>query len=264
MGKSLDVNKLKSAIMQFSVFSNLYYFPSTFSTMDEAKKLISSNMDCDGIVIVTEEQILGRGRFDRKWHDEPYKDLLFSIVFTPLISHIKFLNMAISIALVRTLRKNVDSLVSIKWPNDIQYEGKKIAGVLCENDIKSANECTVIIGVGINVNSNPNKIETISQPVDSLMSLANHPFERTLLLINLLEEFECLYVDIRNEKSIVEEWKKYINTIGSDVIVTTPGLRSKTITGKAINVDDTGNLLICTADGITHSVTAGEVSIQEV
>ena len=80
MGKSLDVNKLKSAIMQFSVFSNLYYFPSTFSTMDEAKKLISSNIDCDGTVIVTEEQVLGRGRFDRKWHDEPYKDLLFSIV----------------------------------------------------------------------------------------------------------------------------------------------------------------------------------------
>ena len=122
----------------------------------------------------------------------------------------------------------------------------------------------MIIGVGINVNSNPNKIETISQPVDSLMSLANHPFERTLLLINLLEEFERLYVDIRNEKSIVEEWKKYINTIGSDVIVTIPGSKSKTITGKAINVDDTGNLLICNADGITHSVTAGEVSIQEV
>ena len=264
MGKSLDVNQLKTAIRQFSVFSNLHYFRSTLSTMDEAKKIISTDVNYDGRVIVTEEQVLGRGRFDRKWHDEPYQDLLFSIIFTPLVSHINFLNMAVSVALVRTLRKKTGCLVDVKWPNDIQCEGKKIAGVLCENDIKSTNECIVIIGIGINVNSRPKEGDLISQPVDSLMALANHPFERTLLLIDLLEELDQLYIAIRNGESIVEEWKIYINTIGKDVLVTIPGSDIKTINGRAIGVDDSGNLLISTTGGVTHCVTAGEVSIQEV
>jgi len=264
MEKSLDVNKLKSAIKQFSVFSDLYYFPSTLSTMDEAKKLITTNINYDGIVIVTEEQILGRGRFDRKWYAEPYKDLLFSIIFTPLISHINFLNMAVTVALVRTFRRKTGYSVSVKWPNDIQYEGKKIAGVLCENHIKSTDDCIVIIGVGINVNSRPNEGEAITQPVDSLMALTNHSFERTLLLIDLLKELDQLYTGIRNGESIIEEWKKYINTIGIDVFVTIPGSEIKTITGRAVDIDNAGNLLISTIDGAIHCVTAGEVSIKEV
>jgi BirA family biotin operon repressor/biotin-[acetyl-CoA-carboxylase] ligase len=264
MENSLDVNRLKSAIKQFSVFSDLYYFPSTLSTMDEAKKLISTDVNYDGIVIVTEEQLLGRGRFDRKWYDEPYKDLLFSIIFTPLISHINFLNMAISVALVRTFRRKTGCSVNIKWPNDIQCEGKKIAGVLCENDIKSIDGCIVIIGVGINVNSKPKETEAILQPVDSLMALVNHPFERTLLLIDLLNELDQLYIAIRNGESIVEEWRKYINTIGNDVVVTIPGSDIKTINGRAVDIDNSGNLLISTIDGAVHCVTAGEVSIKEV
>lgn len=124
------------------------------STNNFAATLLSEQ-DCQsGMAIMADSQTLGRGQRGNVWLSEKDKNLLVSFIFKPdnlSVTQQIQLTWATSLALVETLAKfNIVS--QIKWPNDIMVHGKKIAGILIENQLLGERISSSIIGIGLNVN----------------------------------------------------------------------------------------------------------------
>ena len=123
------------------------------STNVWAKAAYNNKLISGGAAIVSETQTAGRGQMRTKWHDEPGKNLLFTLVVDvshlPAVSFFR-LNEAASLALIDVLIKHVPA--TIKWPNDILVNQKKLAGILIETIIQGTQIKTAFIGIGLNVN----------------------------------------------------------------------------------------------------------------
>lgn len=109
-----------------------------------------------GTVIITDHQTGGRGQAGRSWVSEPGSNLTFSIIydtsFLPVGAQYT-LNMAVALGVSRAVQETLpESLVRIKWPNDILCGGKKVAGILIENSVRGNRLHHSIVGIGLNVN----------------------------------------------------------------------------------------------------------------
>jgi BirA family biotin operon repressor/biotin-[acetyl-CoA-carboxylase] ligase len=165
------------------------------STNNFAAKLLSQNLCQNGAVIMADVQTQGKGQRGNIWLSESGKNLLSSFVFKPdnlSVENQIALTWATSLSLLETLRKfNIEAL--IKWPNDIFVGGKKIAGILIENQLQGSRISCSIIGIGLNIN------QTFFEDLNatSLLLETNQLVEpRTFL--NLLanemnEQFELIY-----------------------------------------------------------------------
>ncbi len=125
--------------------------PSTNLT---AKELLSVGEAEHGLVIQTAHQTAGRGRFaTRPWNDERGQSLLMSIVLRELpTSHPEYVSYIAALALQQALGQFVEpSRIRIKWPNDLQIDGLKVAGILSEAVWTSDTLRGVVLGIGINV-----------------------------------------------------------------------------------------------------------------
>ena len=124
------------------------------STNNFAAKLLSENLCQNGAVIMADVQTQGKGQRGNVWLSESGKNLLTSFVFKPdnlSVERQTALTWATSLSLLETLRKfNIEA--RIKWPNDILINGKKIAGILIENQLQGNRINGSIIGIGLNIN----------------------------------------------------------------------------------------------------------------
>ncbi len=137
---------------------DIIYLPELNSTNTYAKENITSLNDKDYLVI-TDNQTKGRGRHERKWESEKGKDLTFSLIIHPDTEVKFFYNFTIisSLSIYKTLINFIENKekLLIKWPNDLYYENKKICGILSEMVTEEALLKSLIIGIGININSTP-------------------------------------------------------------------------------------------------------------
>ena len=132
---------------------NIVYLPEVASTNSWAKNALSESTLLPNTAIVAGTQTAGRGQLQTLWHDAPGKNLLLTLVISPKqlgVANFFTLNEAVSLALMDALKPVVPA--SIKWPNDILVDTKKLAGVLIETVIKGKFIQTAIIGIGLNVN----------------------------------------------------------------------------------------------------------------
>jgi len=158
------------------------------STNSWAKSAYAEKLISDASAIVAVTQRAGRGQLRTKWHDEAGKNLLFTLVIHPnklQASSFFRLNEAVSLGLVDVLCENVSA--TIKWPNDIFVDNKKIAGILIETIIQGNEIKTAFIGVGLNVNQ---KIFSEDVRATSLALETNTDFDLSTLLNELLSALE--------------------------------------------------------------------------
>ena len=126
------------------------------STNNYAEQLCTNSNPNHGTVITTRFQGAGRGQIGRKWHSTYDKNVLMSIIVRPSFLEISqqfFLSMTIALAIRDVIQDAVTTKkVTIKWPNDIYIDNKKVAGILIQSSImkKSLKHC--IIGIGVNIN----------------------------------------------------------------------------------------------------------------
>ena len=147
---------------------------------------MSENNDISDTVVVAAHQTAGRGMDKNRWESEKEKNLLFSIALNVnyLEAENQFkISQAVSVAIVETLEQFIDNQqLFIKWPNDIYFGDKKLAGILIQNTIESRMMGTSIIGIGLNVNQiefskdipNPISLKLISgleYDLDNLLNL---------------------------------------------------------------------------------------------
>ena len=125
------------------------------STNSYLKKLLNKESLDDLTVVVSKHQTQGRGRNGNVWSNKPSLNLAFSIYkrFSDFEIDKKFmLNVISSISVYETLKKYNLFDLTIKWPNDIMTEDKKISGILIENNIRGKKIKHSVIGIGININ----------------------------------------------------------------------------------------------------------------
>jgi BirA family transcriptional regulator, biotin operon repressor / biotin---[acetyl-CoA-carboxylase] ligase len=131
-------------------------YTSVDSTNNEAWRLMKSRSLKEGSIIRAEFQTAGKGQGGTSWESESDSNLNISIVLKPAylaVSDQFFLNQAVAIALRDAIAEICrENTVKIKWPNDIYFENKKIAGVLIENSIMGSVMEVSVVGIGVNVN----------------------------------------------------------------------------------------------------------------
>ncbi|MEM7791300.1 MAG: biotin--[acetyl-CoA-carboxylase] ligase, partial [Verrucomicrobiota bacterium] len=136
----------------------LLYFPVIDSTNTEAERQIAKGKQAP-FAIISSCQTMGRGRLGRDWYSASADNLYLTVLFEPNIptQQLQPFTMWAGIYICRALQDFISkSSLKIKWPNDLQCEGRKFAGMLTEARVDADLIRTIIFGIGINVNSNPN------------------------------------------------------------------------------------------------------------
>ena len=254
----LDVEAARRALSGRTIGNRILHYPSLDSTMNEAGRLAGGGC-LEGLVVVTEQQTAGRGRFGRSWVSGPGESLLLSIVLRPTAEQLPQANMAATLAVARTADRHVDGRVTIKWPNDVRIGGRKVAGILIEADSQVGRIASAVVGIGINVSVDTAGHPEIAGTATSLAEEAGAPVERTRALVELLRQFDDLYSHVRSGGSLTGQWSSRLDTLGLDVKVRRG---SEVLTGIARAVDDQGNLILERPDGSTFTVVGGEVTLQ--
>ena len=130
------------------------YLRETRSTNLVLKEMLREYELPEGFVLRTDFQSAGKGQPGNSWEAEKGKNLLFSVLLYPhhiAITEQFILSQLVSVAILRTLNSFCTGF-SIKWPNDIYFGDKKIAGILIENSLQGTKLNTSIVGIGLNVN----------------------------------------------------------------------------------------------------------------
>ena len=226
------------------------------STMDEAFRL---GMDgCpEGTVVCAEAQSKGRGRLGRVWTSPKGKGLYFSFVLRPHLplNQLAQLTLMSAVALAEAIEDISDLKPSIKWPNDILLEGRKLAGILTELRAESDQVKFVVVGIGLNVNTSAHQLVP---GASSLKVAAGQHFNRVEVFQAIVRSIEKWYVKFLNHEfdQVMEEWKKRSATLNKRVRITDP---AGVIEGEAIDLDEDGALLIRKDNGFIVKKTAGDV-----
>jgi biotin--[acetyl-coA-carboxylase] ligase len=163
---------------------------ATNSTNTYLKNLLKEKQVKDLSCIWALSQTQGRGQQGAKWISEPGKNLTFSVLkkFENLPSEYHFLlNMEVSLAIFRALKKLYIPDLALKWANDILSSKKKICGILIENTLHKEQISSSIIGIGLNVN----QVFFNDLPnVSSLQKIMGHPFDLEEVLLLICQELE--------------------------------------------------------------------------
>lgn len=218
----------------------------------------------NGSIIITDKQTNGRGRLNRKWESPEGKNLYLSILlkdppFLPADS--PSLNIMISLALAITFEKFGTAKPTIKWPNDILFDNKKIAGILIEGQFNEKKINKLAIGIGININSTKEEFsEEIRARSTSLYILQKTYIKRENFLEVFLHYLNLCYNNFikKGLKNIKERWEEYFSWIGKEVNVIN---YDEVITGKVIGIDEKG-LLVINIEGKETKIIAGDISIR--
>jgi len=218
-----------------------------------------------GTVVAADRQTAGRGRMQNTWYSPPGTNLYFSILLRPEIVPLKAPHLALvtAAALIKVFKQKYPGLhPTVKWPNDILVQGRKLAGILCEMQSEEDRVRRVIIGIGINVNS---KIE--SYPLDlrersiSLRDATGSTSSRQDLIASILTEFEKCY-ELWLQQGLSPFMKIIENNSAirdSEIIAV---MQNREVSGIARGISDEGCLMLETPDGLIQ-VPAGEVHLKK-
>lgn len=231
--------------------AELAYFPELESTMDKAKDLARKNCP-DFTVIIAGIQTNGRGRLRRVWLSDE-GGLYFTMVLRPNIHPLQSsrINFLASLTMARTLQSQYGIDAKVKWPNDILVDGKKICGMLSELEAETDQVAFINIGMGLNVNNDP---EIHEPKASSVKSILGREVRRKEILAAFLDEFENRMKKAEFDQ-VISEWKQHTATLNQMVkIVTT---REET-EGMAVDVDENGALIVKLRDGSLKTIIYGD------
>jgi BirA family transcriptional regulator, biotin operon repressor / biotin---[acetyl-CoA-carboxylase] ligase len=229
----------------------IHYFERLDSTMDQAKRMAREGCP-DFTVVIAGRQERGRGRLNRQWHSGP-GGLYFTVVLRPNIAPVAMsrVTFAASVSLARVLRRDFGIEVCVKWPNDLLVAEKKLSGMLCEMDVVDDRVGFLNVGIGLNVNNDPSRLEP---GATSLRKLLKRKLSRRHILTAYLDTLEQALTPERLPQAITD-WKAMTGTLNRSVrIVTT----QETVAGRAIDIDDSGALLVELPDRTVRQVFLGD------
>ncbi len=239
----------------------VHYFASTDSTNVRAGELGDSGAP-EGTVVVAESQSAGRGRMGRSWISPAGVNLYTSVLLRPQILPLQAsqLTFMAAVAVARAVEAVTELPVTVKWPNDILINGKKVAGLLNEVSAEMEGIHYVVLGIGININMDSGQFPAdLRYPATSLMLELGASVERVELARELYRQLDSLYrlYCERGFAPVRLAWEALFAMLGCEVAVDCGGQEFRGVVG-GINGD--GALLLNLADGAVQEIYAGDVT----
>lgn len=251
----IDIEKVKKESVTNNFISSVYYFEETDSTNTFAKSQPGD------VLVISEYQSKGKGRFVRTWHSEKESNLTFSVKKTihipaEKISYVNYFFSYYTYAVLYDLLESCKAdttLLKIKWPNDILYGGKKICGILTESNLQK-NEFTIGIGININQREFPPELNAVS-----VYSITGKKSDNTALLITLLKTFSGNFERLLNTEALLfTDWKKSSGIIGKSVNITRNA--NNIAEAKVLDLQEDGGIVL-QIKGKRETFYSGEVKI---
>ncbi|MFK5970853.1 MAG: biotin--[acetyl-CoA-carboxylase] ligase [Candidatus Marithrix sp.] len=233
----LDIRKIRAELTNKSV--NLEIFDVVDSTNEHI--LAQTSIIEKPLVYIAEYQTSGRGRQGSKWVSPYASGLCLSIKYS--YTDLNILN-GLSIALAVTIAKMLYDLgiyeIGLKWPNDLLWRQRKLAGLLLENRCKK--KCEIVVGIGINVRMS--LVNDISQPWIDLVSISKQIPTRNTLAANLIDSCLSTLLNYPNTglNPFLDDWKRFDLSYGKSI--TLYNSNGGTIKGIATGINEYGSLLI--------------------
>jgi BirA family biotin operon repressor/biotin-[acetyl-CoA-carboxylase] ligase len=156
-----------------------------------------------------------------------------------------------SVAVAKAIRKIFGLKAELKWPNDVLIEGRKVCGILAEMEAEMDKVNFINLGIGINANASISQYE---KTATSLKKELGKQVSRKGLLNSVLKEINQQQ-SLLTKGDLLEEWKRLSATLNKQVRIVAPGEK---ITGRAIDIDTNGALVIKGKDGSLRSAIAGD------
>lgn len=214
----------------------------------------------EGLVVVAEHQTAGRGRLDRSWMTPPRAALTFSVLLRPQVADERWpwLPLLAGVAAVDAIEDAGGPPCALKWPNDVMYDGRKLAGLLVER-VATPSGPAAVLGVGLNVSTTPEELPVPG--ADSLAGVGWSGLDRTLLLVQLLDALGRRLRRWTREagdpgRGLLEDYQARCETVGRRVRVHLPS--GADIVGTATGVAGDGGLVVDAGAGAV-TVSAGDV-----
>lgn len=234
----------------------IYYYDLIDSTMDMAMNLALEG-ESEGTVVCAEGQIKGRGRLGRNWSSPKYKGIYLSLILRPdlLPNQAPLLTLLTAVSICQAINKITSIFSSIKWPNDILINNKKVGGILTELNAEQDRINFVVVGVGINVNT-PKSF--LPPNASSLSYEAKKKFSRIDLVRQILREIEYFYFLFKEEGifPIIKKWREFSNLTGERVKVI---CHKEELEGEVLDIDSDGGLMLREDSGLIKKIMAGDV-----
>ena len=215
--------------------------------------------EAEGLVIAAQEQLAGRGRMGRRWIVPRGTSLQCSILLRPPLApqHASRLMQMAALAVARTLERELHLQPTLKWPNDVLLDGKKVCGILTESSIVGETLAYVILGIGLNVNYTMRAYPELAPFATTLQDVLGYAVELPCLERALLHESDALYARICNGESLVDEYRARLAMLGQPIRVLE---RGEILQGIAEDVDADGALIL-KQDDTRVKLLAGDVTI---
>jgi BirA family biotin operon repressor/biotin-[acetyl-CoA-carboxylase] ligase len=237
----------------------VYGFDVVESTNREAKRLARQGAP-EGTLVIAESQSKGRGRLRRLWVSPPGKGLYLSVILRPKIPPQwgPRITLTAGVALAAALQE-IGITPELKWPNDVMVGHRKVAGILTEASCGKKGLFFVVVGVGVNVNTDLTDFPASIRDLATSLSLSSGKvMSRVVLLQTLLYQLEQWYERLCQGAfaTILETWRQYDITLGRCVEVSLPG---SSLAGVAEDLDTDGALLVRDKRGRVHRILVGDV-----
>lgn len=218
-----------------------------------------------GQVCAAERQTAGKGRRGRVWVSPFGHNLYFSILwrYQDGPAALAGLSLALGVAVIRALKAFGIAEAGLKWPNDIYWQQRKLAGILVEVSGETGGPCHAVVGLGINFYLPPQQGQGIDQPYADIHTILGDAasLRRNELLARLLTEMLPVIAGYQPAglAGYAAEWRQYDCLQGREVEVLIGDSRHS---GTLAGINDAGLLLLRNAEGGLQSFASGEVSLR--
>ena len=231
------------------------YYPRIDSTNAAAMRWLEAEAPQQPALVCAQEQTAGRGRFSRRWETPAAGAVALSLILR--VSDAGRIPMAAGVATVEAVERLTSARAGLKWPNDVELDERKIAGILVERARSNGLEYH-ILGIGINVSVDFTAVGgNLARRAGSICDF-RAPGGAPVDLVDLVSGVGRGVQAALSDPQLHNRWKRRLTTLGRRVTV---GGSGGEVAGVATDVDTDGCLLVVDDAGRTHRVSAGDVTV---
>jgi BirA family biotin operon repressor/biotin-[acetyl-CoA-carboxylase] ligase len=236
----------------------LTWVEQTMSTNDDALKGALAAAP-HGALYVAEAQRQGRGRGGNSWQSAPGKHLTFSLLLRelPPVECLPLLTLVVGLATRDAVVARTALSPLLKWPNDVQIDGRKVAGILVESRVLAQKVEFVVVGVGLDVNGQQWSQELGARAI-TLEQATGSVVDRAALLVSFLSALERRIAAMQTRAGLLpqlDEWREVDALRGRR-------LRVGEVVGTGAGLDNEGALLVATQAGVRRVIAGTIVLLQ--
>lgn len=242
---------------------DLHCFPTLGSTNDHLRALAKAGAPA-GTAVLADHQTGGHGRRGRSFHSPEGVGVYLSLLLRPDCppAELMHLTCAVAVAMCDAVEGAAGFRPGIKWTNDLVFEKRKLGGILTEIGFnQKGNVDWAILGIGINCcQQSCDFPEDIRDMAGSLSMVSGKPIDRAKVAAAMLEALETMSQQLISRKAeILSRYRLDCMTLNRDVVLVRGDEKRY---GHALDIDDSGALVVRFEDGHTETVNSGEISVR--